>query len=228
MGKGRQWPSWRSYRGCIVRGRTLVSLLGSVTLLVSLAGAAPALAYVNWPGYLFDPSHSSLNSAETRMTPASVGALAPAWSLAFAPPGGFDASPVVYNGSVYIGGNNGVFYQLNETTGAVVNSVNLGKEFACTPPTYGYGVEDTAAVAPDPSRAGAPTVYITGANGTNGTGGIYLWALDASTLRPVWTTDPVTVDTQPGAVGWASPTVSNGTSRSESPRRATSRWSVAG
>jgi hypothetical protein len=188
------------------------SLLGLVTLVAALAGAAPALAYVNWPAYQFDPGHSSLNSAATAITPAQAGVLAPAWSKAFAPSGGFDASPVVYNGSVYIGGNNGVFYQLTETTGAVVHSVKLGTEHACSLGTYGYGVEDSATVAPDPGRAGASTVYIAGANGTTtGKGGIYLWALDAITLKPVWTTDPVTVDTEPGAVGWASPTVSNGT-----------------
>lgn len=196
--------------------RTLVpSILGSVTLLASLAAAAPAQAYVNWPGYLFDSGHSSVNSAATTITPGNDGALAPAWSAAFSPAGGFDASPVVYDGSIYIGGNNGVFYQLNEATGAVIHQITLGTEQACneTPQTskYAYGVVDTATVAPDPARPGQSTVYVTGGNGTSSTGGIYLWALDAATLQPVWTTDPVTVDTEPGAVGWASPTVANGT-----------------
>lgn len=195
-----------------MKGRTLVrSILGAVTLLLSLAVAAPALAFVNWPGYLFDPGHSSLNSAATQITPATAGALAPAWSHPFTPGGGFVASPVVYNGFVYIGGTNGVFYQLNEATGAVVKSVNLGTALGCSLDRAGSGVEDTATVVPDPSRGGAATVYVTGANGTNGPGGVYLWALDAKTLNPVWPTDPVTVDTQAGAVGWASPVVSNGT-----------------
>jgi hypothetical protein len=188
------------------------SILAAVTLLGALAGAAPALGYVNWPGYQFDIGHSGLNGAATTITPTSAASLAPAWSKAFAPSGGFDASPVVYNGSVYIGGNNGIFYQLNETTGAVVHSVKLGTEHACSLGTYGYGIQDTATVAPDPARPGASTVYVTGANGTTtGKGGIYLWALDASTLKPVWTKDPVTVDTEAGGVGWASPTLSNGT-----------------
>jgi hypothetical protein len=188
------------------------SIAGFVTLLVSLGGAAPALGSANWPGYQFDTGHSSLNSAATAITPTQAGALAPAWSKAFAPSGGFESSPVVYNGSIYIGGKNGIFYQLNETTGAVVHSIQLGTEQGCSQGTYKYGIEATATVAPDPGRAGAPTVYISGANGTTtGKGGIYLWALDAGTLKPVWTTDPVTVDTEPGGVAWASPMVSNGT-----------------
>lgn len=186
-------------------------------LLASLAMATPASAYVNWPGYMFDPSHTSLNGAATAITPANAGTLAPAWSQPFAPGGGFDASPVVYNGNVYIGGNDGWFYLLDEATGKVLRSLHMGKEFACTEtPNYGYGVVDTATVAPDPSRGGAPTVYVTGGDGsdgttTNGNDGIWLWALDPTTLKPVWSTDPVAVDTQPGDVGWASPVVSNGT-----------------
>lgn len=202
----------------IIRRRLVSSILGAVTLLASLAAAAPALAYVNWPSYQFDLGHSSLNSAATTITPSNAGALTPAWSKGFSPAtSGFTASPVVYNGSIYIGDNNGGFYQLNEATGAVVNSVTIGREAACSGDTYGYGVEDTATVAPDPSRGGAPTVYVAGGNGqpngtgVDGNGGIYLWALDANTLKPVWTTDPVTVSTQPGATGWASPVVSNGT-----------------
>jgi hypothetical protein len=202
----------------MIRRSLVPSILGAVTLLASLAVAAPAPAYVNWPGYMLNKGHSSLNRAATTITPANAGALAPAWSHGFAPAAsGFSASPVVYKGSVYIGANNGGFYQLKETTGAVVHKVSLGRELSCAGSTYGYGVEDTATVAPDPSRGRAPTVYVTGgngkpnANGVDGNGGIYLWALDARTLKPVWKTDPVTVSTQRGAIGWASPVVSHGT-----------------
>jgi hypothetical protein len=185
-------------------------------LLASLALAAPAWGYVNWPGYLFDPSHTSLNSAATAITPANAGTIVPVWSQPFAPSGGFDASPVVYNGFVYIGGNSGWFYQLDEATGNVVHKAYLGTEQACTEGPFASGVVDTATVAPDPSRGGAPTVYVTGGDGTNGTltngqDGIYLWAFDATTLARVWSADPVTVDHTPGDLGWASPTVANGT-----------------
>ena len=201
-----------------VRTMFALSVLVTAALLVLLMGAAPALAHVNWPSYEFDTGHSSLNSAATTITPSNVRALTPAWPQSFKPvASGFTASPVVYDGSIYIGDNNGTFYQLDEATGAVVNRVPVGREATCGNGTYGYGVVDTATVAPDPSRGGAPTVYVTGGNGlpnatgVDGNGGIYLWALDARTLKRIWTTDPVIVSTQAGATGWASPLVTNGT-----------------
>ncbi|MGI8558126.1 MAG: hypothetical protein ACR2ND_07430 [Solirubrobacteraceae bacterium] len=120
-----------------------------MTLLASLVGAASALAYVNWPGYMFESGHSSLNTAATAITPANAGGLAPAWAAPFTH-GGFEASPVVYNGSIYIGDKNGIFYQLDETRGAIIHQITLGKETGCG--SFAYGVEDTATVAPDLSR----------------------------------------------------------------------------
>jgi hypothetical protein len=120
------------------------------------------------------------------------------------------ASPTVYNGSVYIGAFDGYFYQLSEATGAVVHSVDLGSERACTTNPPGWGIASTATVAADPSRGGAATVYVTAGSPAGGTGGVYLWALDAGDLHPVWATDPVLVDQQLGSFAWSSPTVSGG------------------
>ena len=111
----------------MIRKRLGGSILGAVGLLVSAAGAAPALAHVNWPGYLLDTAHSSLNNAAKTITPANAGTLAPAWRQGFAPAAsGFSASPVIYNGSIYIGANNGSFNQVNEATGALVHHLKLG------------------------------------------------------------------------------------------------------
>jgi hypothetical protein len=172
--------------------------------------AAPAQAYVNWPAYLFNPGHSSVGTGAKAITQTVAKNIAPAWPNSFAPPGGFFASPTVYNGSVYIGGRTGIFYQVSEATGAVLNSVNLGTEDACMAGSSVPGITATATVAPDRSRGGAPTIYVTGGNGSAGNGGIYLWALDAGDLHPVWATDPVPVATEPGAYAWSSPTVSGG------------------
>jgi hypothetical protein len=202
----------------VIQKRFASLTLGVAILLASLWGAAAARAHVNWPSYELNGGHSSLNRAARAITPSNAKTLTPAWSQPFKPvASGFTASPVVYNGSIYIGDNNGTFYRLSETTGAVLNRVTLGREATCGGASYGYGIMDTATVARDPSRGGAPTVYVDGgdgrpnASGVDGTGGIYLWALDARTLKPVWPTDPVTVSTQPGATGWASPLVAGGT-----------------
>lgn len=200
------------------RRRLVPSAVTAATLLVAFVAAPPALGHVNWPSYQFDNGHSSLNSAATTITPSNARTLKPAWSQPFKPvASGFTGSPVVYNGSIYIGDNNGTFYRLNEATGAVLKRVTLGREATCGSGGYGYGIVDTAAVARDPSRGGAETVYLTGGNGqpnasgVDGTGGIYLWALNPRTLNRVWATDPVTVSNQPGATGWASPLVANRT-----------------
>jgi polyvinyl alcohol dehydrogenase (cytochrome) len=172
--------------------------------------AAPAQGYVNWSAYLFNPVHSSLGTGAKAITPTVATNITPAWGKPFKPAGGFFASPIVYNGSVYIGGRSGIFYQVSESTGAVLNSVNLGTENACNAGSSVPGITATATVAPDPSRGGAPTVYVTGGSGGAGNGGIYLWALDAGDLHPVWATDPVPVSTEAGAYAWSSPTVSGG------------------
>ena len=57
-------------------------------------------------------------------------------------------------------------------------------------------ISSTAAVAPDPARGGALTVYVTaGARRGSPGAGNYLWALDAITLRTVstWRADPLVV-----------------------------------
>jgi hypothetical protein len=185
-------------------------LLCCAVCAVPAISAASAQAYVNWPGYLFDPGHSSLNAAASAITPARAPFITQAWLTAFNPPGGFYSSPTVYNGSIYIGGRNGVFYQLSEATGAVLHSVNMGSENPCAPFPGQWGTTATATVAPDPSRGGAATVYVTAGTPAGGSGGIYLWALDAATLQPVWSTDPVAVDLQPGSYAWSSPTLSGG------------------
>jgi hypothetical protein len=177
-------------------------LLG-LSMLVTAGAAAPAQAYVNWPGYLFGPSHSSVNIDATAITPTHAKTLTAAWSRAFHPATTLYASPTVYNGSVYIGGLNGVLYKLSEATGAVQASRSVGGQHTCT-----SGISSTVTVAPDPSRGNAPTVYVTGGS-PNASGGTYLWALDAATLQPVWSTDPVPVDQQE-SYAWASPTVSGG------------------
>jgi hypothetical protein len=117
-------------------------------------------------------------------------------------------SPTVFNGRVFIGGQNGMFYELDEATGAVLHSINTGYVIPCSSSPNKWGIAATATVASDPSRGNAATVYVTGGTPAGGSGGVYLWALDAKDLHPVWATDPVPLDTQPGSYSWASPTVS--------------------
>jgi outer membrane protein assembly factor BamB len=196
----------------------LVALIVFEAAAWGVPASTSAAGFVNWPSYLFGPRHSSLNQLATAITPANASGLTAAWPSPFTPSGHSGrarpflyGSPTVYGGRVYIGTFDGWFYELDEATGAVLHQRDLGAENACDEhPFVGYGIGSTATVAADPSRGGAPVVYVTGGNVTGGTGGTYLWALDPVDLHSVWTTDPVTVDTQAGSFAWSSPTVTAG------------------
>ncbi len=183
-----------------------------------LASAAPA----NWPSFLLNHAHTSFNQAATAITPdVARWNLVPTWT--FPPPVGMTvasllATPAVYNGKVYIGADDGTFYELNEADGSVIASVSMGTEQPCpdldgNPDIDGpvFGIRSTATVALDPARGpGAATVYVTAPDPNGGDGGIVLWALDARDLHRVWSTDPVEVDMQRGSFPYASPLVTGG------------------
>ena len=181
-----------------------VLLLASVTRWPLAVAAAPA---ADWPAYLRDARHSSLSPSGV-ITPANTGSLAIAWS--FTPPGptmpgqpsaGFVASPIVSAGLVFIGSNTGVFYALNERTGAVVWSRFLG--FAPPLTCDARGISSTATVAVDPATA-EPTVYVSSGDG-------YLFALDAATGAVVWRREIHThAEDVNDYYDWSSPTVANG------------------
>src|SRR5438094_7753359 len=104
-----------------------------VALTTAFAAATIATSEAqDWPGYLFDNGHSSHNALATAITPANASTLVEDWSFIDPQPGpgqpaaGFYSSPTVVNGVVYIGSNTGMFYALNEATGAVLWQQLLG------------------------------------------------------------------------------------------------------
>jgi polyvinyl alcohol dehydrogenase (cytochrome) len=166
-----------------------------------------AADFSNWGAYLHDPAHSSVNQQATAITPVNATALVPAWDWKPDPPTmpgqatGLNASPTVYNGRIYIGARTGVFYALDETTGAVVwkRFLAFRPQLTCV----AEGIAATATVAIDPSSQ-VPTVYVHAPDGK-------LYALDASNGAIVWSSR---VDTPSSSVSdyysWSSPTVTNG------------------
>ncbi len=179
------------------------------TLGSALAGAGPtrAASSADWPGYLYSPSHASYNAAATAITPTNAHTLKRVWLFkpdtpALSGLGGFYASPTVSGGVVYIGGRNGYFYALSESTGSL-----LWKRFIGYVPHLTCGAEgftSTATVAPDPTT-GTSTVYVYGAPG-------YLYALNGANGSDVW--PPATVAIPSTTVSdyyaWSSPVVTGG------------------
>ncbi len=179
-----------------MRRAAVVAVFGLV------AGAMPAWAATgDWRSYLGGPAHHSVNIDAATITPANAASLAPVWTFrADAPTGGqpvasFLASPVVVNGTLYIGSNTGIFYAVDAATGDEVWRQDLGfaPALSCS---YGHGVVSTATVAGD-----GTVVYVGGGDGN-------LYALDAATGDVLWSSlvvDPGTTDNE--GYNWASPVV---------------------
>ena len=181
-----------------------------VALSTAFAATIATSAAQDWPGFLFDNGHSSCNKLATAITPSNASSLVVAWSfvdpqptMTGQPSASLYSSPTVLNGVIYIGSNTGMFYALDEATGAVLWQQLLGYT---TPTTCvnGHGVTSTATVLTDPV-SGTLTVYVGGGDG-------YLYALDAATGAIVFRQFVCDVG-PPKNTGfiWASPTILNGT-----------------
>jgi outer membrane protein assembly factor BamB len=190
-----------------------ISLCYIRTVALTTAFAATIVTSVaqnsDWPGYLFDNGHSSYNRSATAITPANASTLMEDWSfvdpqptIQDQPPSSLYSSPTVFKGVVYIGSNTGMFYALDEATGAMLWHQLLGYT---TPLTcaHAHGVASTATVATDPV-SGALTVYVGGGDG-------YLYALGAATGNIVFRAFVTDVGTtQNTGFIWGSPTILNG------------------
>ena len=199
-----------------LRSRALrVTLIVLVAAVLSIGVVHPrddrspasAATFINWNSYLFNANHTSANAAATAITTLNSSTLKQAWKWMPPPPtqtgqpSGLLASPTVVDGTIYMGANTGVFYALNEATGAVLWHRFLGYQTASD--CGALGVVSTATVAPAPGT-GALTVYVAGADG-------YLYALNATTGAIVWrSVIAIPSTTVHNYFDWSSPAVLNG------------------
>ncbi len=117
-----------SHVGEIVK-KLLVALLSAV---LALGAAVPAMAKPpakpcspdrtvaggEWSTYGADLANTRSQPAETTLNPAVAAGLAPAWS--FTSDGAINATPIVANGCIYFGTENGHLYARDADTGAPV------------------------------------------------------------------------------------------------------------
>jgi outer membrane protein assembly factor BamB len=171
------------------------------------AGTLATASGANWSSYLFNSSHASYNAAATTITSANAGSLRASWTwMPPAPPisalgESITSSPTVYKGVIYEGANNGSFYALNESTGAILWSDFVG--YVTRQMCGNRGFASTATVATDPTTK-VLTVYVAGPDG-------YLYALNAASGAIAWrSVVGIPSTTQNDYFNWSSPAVSHG------------------
>ena len=154
----------------------------------------------DWVQADFDAAHSGFNRLETQINPGNVGSLTQLWSSPVGT-GALYASPVVWNGKVYIGSGDGRMYAFDAATGATlwvgpqqdlffVDSAAVGHGLVFASSVYStflaYDAQ-TGAIAwtspltdvrASPTLRGG-TLYVGSFDGR-------LVALDAKTGAPIW------------------------------------------
>jgi polyvinyl alcohol dehydrogenase (cytochrome) len=101
--------------------------LSALCFASSASAAAPCTTAPSgggdWPVYGHDGANTRSQAAESGFGPAAASGLTPAWSFSTSSTEdgtGFNTTPVVYDGCVFIGSSSGVAYALDAKTGHVV------------------------------------------------------------------------------------------------------------
>ena len=120
------WFRWRSVTK-VIGPPGLVVALSLISFASSASAAAPCATQPSsggqWPMYGHDVSNTRTQPEASGLGPAAVSKLAPAWVFSTSSTGdgtGFNTTPVVYGGCVFIGSFGGTAYALNANTGHVV------------------------------------------------------------------------------------------------------------
>jgi len=163
---------------------------------LAAAGPAAAVGPTDWPAFLGGPAHSSA-AADPAITPAIAPALALKWHFNIP----FASSPVIADGSVFIGSFAGYFYKIKADNGVKKNKIFLGFQTKRTCAAFGFA--STATVAPDP-KTGQDAVYVAAPDG-------YLHAFDAATMHQKWRSAIAIPSVKVNDYfQWSSPTVAHG------------------
>ena len=151
-----------------------------------------------WTTYLGGNDRSDFTS-DSGFNPTSVQNLQLAWQASdTAPNHGVFSQPVVSNGLVYWGSNDG-YERATDTSGNLVWQTNLGRTTppACSDPAD-FGISSTPTITTDVPVGGATSVLFVGGGNSK------LYALNAATGAVLWSYD---VGGNPNTFIWDSPLV---------------------
>lgn len=109
--------------GAVLLGLTLAAACGASSAAASAPCTTPPSGGGEWPSYGHDVANTRTQPEETGLGPSTVTGLKPAWAFSTSSTGdgtGFNSTPVVYDGCVFVGSFGGVAYALDANTGHVV------------------------------------------------------------------------------------------------------------
>lgn len=201
----------------------LSHIAASLTFVV-IAAAGVAGCSADWPSFRHNALRTAAQLNHGPLTdPQKVQSLAPQWKFPDAAgvtlnpaPGPFRASPVVYNGVVYIGNSNGYLYAIKAKDGSLKwqypasGSPALTSTFTCNPSSEGIASSATIANinGTDAVIFGAPDQSIGAKMGSG-----RLFAINAQTGLEIWKSPEVAVLLNDGVtheqIGYSSPLVFN-------------------
>jgi polyvinyl alcohol dehydrogenase (cytochrome) len=159
----------------------------------------------DWRQWSFDLSGTRHNPLERTITPATAPRLELKWAFAVPDPDGAQSSqPAVVDGTLYVGGRNGVFYALDARTGKAKWSYNTREVVGPKPPNPGLFPDPSTTTGNNLLRNGPAVVgdlvYFGDFNGN-------VYALETATGKRRWVTR---VDEHPKAILTGSPTYFDG------------------
>ncbi len=143
-------------RSVKVAGRRTAAALATTAFVAGswfgTSGTAWAVGPTDWPAFLGGPAHTS-RTADPAITPANAPTLAQKWHFNIP----YVSSPVVADGSVFIGSFAGWFYKIDAVKGLLQKKIFLGFQPKRTCAAFGFA--STATVARDP-KTGKDMVYV--------------------------------------------------------------------
>lgn len=107
----------------LVLGLALAGACFASSAVASTPCSTPPTGGGDWPSYGHDAANTRTQPEETGLGPTAVAGLRPAWAFSTSSTGdgtGFNSTPVVADGCVFVGSFGGVAYALDAKTGHVV------------------------------------------------------------------------------------------------------------
>ncbi len=148
------------------------------------AAFADPLNKPHWNGWGVDPSQHRFQPADmARLAPADVARLKLKWAFGFRGAVRSVAQPTIFGGRVFVGSQNGKVYSLDAKSGCTYWQFEAGKP-----------VRSAVVIGP---RGDGWAAYF-------GDAGANVYAIDALTGKPLWTTK---VDQHPAAIVTGAPTL---------------------